>query len=267
MITIPQHRVAAFGLLATLALVPLAGCVPASVVPPASVGRTGHAGTSTIAASPAYRQAAAAFARRDFAGAEKQLRALRADPALPIADATFLDRQIALCRVGAGGGSISVTTSAPVVATARPVAQAQASRADCGPRALLLAARATFPARPLPSLAALCQSAGTTTEGTRLAGLARVAPRVGFAASGVQMDRDALARLHHPALAWVDGNHFVAVLAVHNRHAGVIGGEDTATIHDPNQQREEEIPLTRLLRRSGGVLLTLTPQTRQPVSR
>lgn len=98
------------------------------------------------------------------------------------------------------------------------------------------------------SLPALTRVAGTTPEGTTLAGLQKAAASLGLVAAGVQMDKDALANLSRPALAWVDGNHYLTVLRVKG---------DTATIHDPNQPQKEEVPLSDLLGRSGGVLLTL----------
>ena len=95
----------------------------------------------------------------------------------------------------------------------------------------------------------LTKRAGTTAAGTSLAGLARAAQAVGLKAKGVCVDREALAQLSEPAVAWVDGNHYVALLSVEGQRA---------TIHDPNQQTEEVLPITKLLQRSGGVLLTLS---------
>lgn len=63
------------------------------------------------------------------------------------------------------------------------------------------------------------------------------------------MDRAALSQLSSPAIAWVDGDHYVAVLSVKG---------ETAIIHDPNQSNEEKITTDELLRRSGGVLLLLS---------
>jgi ABC-type bacteriocin/lantibiotic exporter with double-glycine peptidase domain len=53
----------------------------------------------------------------------------------------------------------------------------------------------------------LRRSAETTSEGTTLDGLKRAAESVGSRAEGVQMDREALARLDSPAVTWVDGDH------------------------------------------------------------
>jgi ABC-type bacteriocin/lantibiotic exporter with double-glycine peptidase domain len=98
------------------------------------------------------------------------------------------------------------------------------------------------------TLQELTRAAGTTPQGTTLAGLARAAKRHGLKASGVQMDLPALANLSSPAIAWMDGSHYVAVLRVNG---------DTATIHDPNKPGKEDLPLRDLLGRSGGILLTL----------
>jgi ABC-type bacteriocin/lantibiotic exporter with double-glycine peptidase domain len=63
------------------------------------------------------------------------------------------------------------------------------------------------------------------------------------------VDKAALEQLSPPAIVWVDGNHYVALLSVTG---------ERATIHDPNQPTEEVIPIQELLQRSGGVLLTLS---------
>ena len=120
------------------------------------------------------------------------------------------------------------------------------SQADCGPRALLL----LCPQLGVhTSLDTLRKQAGTTAAGTSLAGLAKAAQAVGLKARGVRVDKQALTQLSDPAVAWVDGNHYVALLSVEGQRA---------TIHDPNQPQEEVLPVTRLLQRSGGVLLTLS---------
>lgn len=123
---------------------------------------------------------------------------------------------------------------------------ARAETADCGPRALLFVCERLRVPATLPQLR---QAAGTTAGGTTLEGLARAAQGLGLKAEGLQADRTALAELHQPAVAWVNGQHCVAVLAT---------SDDRATIHDPNQPREESIPLEELLTRSGGVLLRLS---------
>jgi ABC-type bacteriocin/lantibiotic exporter with double-glycine peptidase domain len=82
-----------------------------------------------------------------------------------------------------------------------------------------------------------------------MAGLAKAARAHGLKATGVQVDREALRTFHPPALAWVDGNHYVAVLST---------GGDRAVIYDPNETKETPIETEELLRRSGGVLLLLS---------
>jgi ABC-type bacteriocin/lantibiotic exporter with double-glycine peptidase domain len=123
---------------------------------------------------------------------------------------------------------------------------ATARQADCGPRALLLLCQR---AGVRADLADLRREAGTTAQGTTLAGLAQAARAHGFRAQGVQMNPQALSELSRPALAWVEADHYVAVLSVNG---------DQATIYDPNQPKEETISTTELWSRCGGVLLTLS---------
>jgi len=141
----------------------------------------------------------------------------------------------------------------PVRETASP--PIREASADCGPRALLFLCQAQHVSVTLEHLRRI---AGTRAEdgGTSLEGLARAARDAGFTAEGVQMDERALASLASPAIAWVDGDHYIAVLGIRHR---LFGGGNTALIHDPNQRREEVVPLDDLMRRSGGVLLTLSP--------
>jgi hypothetical protein len=127
-----------------------------------------------------------------------------------------------------------------------PTLDAKTVHADCGPRALELALRRLG---RTATLDALRKQAETTARGTTLEGLAAAARSNGVKARGVQMDRTALAQVSTPALAWVDGDHFVALLSV---------SENEAVIHDPNHGKEETIGLDDLIRRSGGVLLLLS---------
>lgn len=133
-------------------------------------------------------------------------------------------------------------------AAGRPVSQRISSpdAADCGPRALFLICQEQG---VLSSLAELRRTAGTTVKGTTLAGLAKAAKAQGWKAAGVQVDRQALAQMSGPAIAWIDGDHYIAVLSVSG---------DTATVHDPNKPQKEEMALDDLLRRCGGIVLTLS---------
>jgi ABC-type bacteriocin/lantibiotic exporter with double-glycine peptidase domain len=97
-------------------------------------------------------------------------------------------------------------------------------------------------------IANLRKSAGTSRDGTSLDGLEKAAKSVGLKAVSLQVDKDALAHISTPAVAWLDGNHFVALLDV---------SRDSATLHDPNEGKEKEMPLLELLSRSGGIVLTL----------
>jgi ABC-type bacteriocin/lantibiotic exporter with double-glycine peptidase domain len=94
----------------------------------------------------------------------------------------------------------------------------------------------------------LARVAGTNRFGTTLAGLERAAEAAGLRAEAVQMDLPALRTMEGMGIAWVDGDHYAAVMSIRG---------DEARIHDPNQPAEETISTARLLRRSGGIVLTL----------
>jgi hypothetical protein len=132
------------------------------------------------------------------------------------------------------------------------VADVNAGRAasDCGPRALLLACDRLG---VRTSLAALTKAAGTNSRGTSLAGLKRAAESLHLNAEGLQTGREALPGLPMPAIAWVHGDHYVAVLALSGR-----GESGTATVHDPNEPTEKTASQESLLQDCGGYLLTLS---------
>ncbi len=198
--------------------------------------------------SAQYRAAVALYARHDYPAALAGVNSLLQQPQYQQrpADLDFLRQQQAICRhaLAPHVAAVPVRFTSPVTVPApapRPISQA-----DCGPRALLL----LCPQLGVrTSLDALRKQAGTTAAGTSLAGLAKAAQAVGLKARGVRLDKQALTQLSDPAVAWVDGNHYVALLSVEGQQV---------TIHDPNQQSEEVLPVTRLLQRSGGVLLTLS---------
>lgn len=224
-----------------LVLPVVVGCAPPSAAP----GPPPPTSSASISAAPLYRQAVARYARRDFAGALSVLNSLQSVPPYrdnPAAQ-SFLERQRRLCRQALSGRSAAGRSSA--ASPPAPVSHVSAS-ADCGPRALLLVCREM--GVTAVDLETLRKAAGTKASGTSLEGLARAAKGMGLKAKGVQMDRQALAQLSSPALAWVDGNHYIAVLSVSG---------DAASVHDPNTPQKEEMTLDDLLRRSGGVLLTL----------
>ena len=122
---------------------------------------------------------------------------------------------------------------------------------DCGPRALAIAAKEL---RVKADLAGLTKACNTTADGTTLEGLMKGAKSIGLNATGVQVDRDALAQLPTPAIAWWEGNHFVAVLKISEN---AFTGEVSALIHDPNQIKPGNVKLADLLAKSGGIILTL----------
>jgi hypothetical protein len=119
--------------------------------------------------------------------------------------------------------------------------------ADCGPRALAVVLEAR--GRQV-EVSWLARVAGTNRFGTTLAGLERAAAAAGLRAEAVQMDFPALTKMEGMGIAWVDGDHYVAVLSVRG---------DEAIIRDPNHSQDERIETEQLLRRSGGIVLTLAP--------
>jgi hypothetical protein len=194
----------------------------------------------------AYQEAVQLYARHDYRGALAALDRLEAVPGRTAADRAFLERQREICEAAQGGGVRVFTHSGGQATTPSPQRVLRtAEQADCGPRALLIVCRKLGIAA---TLADLRQKASTTGGGTTLAGLAKAARAEGLKPEGIHVDRDALANLSSTALAWVDGDHYLAVLSVDG---------DQATIHDPNKRDEETIPTDDLLRRSGGILLTL----------
>ncbi|HLJ66444.1 MAG TPA: cysteine peptidase family C39 domain-containing protein [Chloroflexota bacterium] len=124
-----------------------------------------------------------------------------------------------------------------------------AAEAGCGPRALLLVCDKLG---VHTTLKALESAAGSIDGKTSMAGLKRAAEGLGLKASGIQAGREALPTLRTPALAWVHGNHYIAVLEM--RGAGESG---TVLIHDPNEADEATIAQERFLQMGGGFLLTL----------
>jgi len=116
----------------------------------------------------------------------------------------------------------------------------------CGPRALLLICQQE---KIHAQFDDLYSKAHTNAHGTTLAGLANAARSVGLKATGVKMDYEAIVSLKEPAIAWVDGNHYIVVVSVSGSNA---------CIHDPNKLRKENISVGALSKRSHGIFLLLT---------
>ncbi len=192
---------------------------------------------SRIHSDPLYRQAEACCRQHRYLQAAHLLQRLANQPGLSLEAVDFVRRQRNICLRDAGqkvfttedteeyrGKTLSLSSAVRAVAPAE---------ADCGPRALRLVCQ-QFGIEV--SLSKLRQLAGTTAQGTSMAGLATAAKAVGMKAEGVQTGRDALPELDMPALAYVNGNHFLAVLSLQGS-----GDEGIATIHDPNRAAEETI--------------------------
>ena len=229
----------------TLSLVGCHGQRSPAATAPAADARA--ADVVPVQQSPPYRAAVRLFAGHQYPAALVQINSLLRQPQYQNrpADRDFLRQQQTICRRAIDPHALAphlASTSVP----ASPTAPRPAAQADCGPRALLLLCPHLGVRTTLDTLRT---QAGTTAAGTSLAGLARAAQAVGLKAKGVRVDKPALEQLAAPAVVWVDGNHYVALLSVAGQRA---------TIHDPNQQAEEVLPVTQLLQRSGGILLTLS---------
>lgn len=231
--------------------------VTASVAVPVRHRHSSHESLKVVG-STTYREARERFARKDYREALTLVNSLLAQKDLTEEARAYLTRQQRICQDALAGKPVGPRALSTAVASSK-VRQGKrsprpASDADCGPRALLLVCeKLKIPA----TRESLRTAAGTSANGTTLAGLKKAAESVGLSAEGVQMDRGALARLESPAVAWMDGNHYVAVLTVQG---------DSALVHDPNKAEAETVPLKRLLARSGGVLLTLTRTPPKPTA-
>jgi hypothetical protein len=200
------------------------------------------AAVSQVQASPLYHQAEQAYRHHQFAQALHLLDQMRAAPGQTPVTLTFLERQRNLCLQAMDPHPVSlplaVTTPAPAVS---------AAEADCGPRALSLVCQRLGIST---SVARLRQLAGTTEQGTSLAGLEKAAKALGLKAEGVQVGREALGQVELPAVAWVNQKHYEALLSLQGE-----GEQATATVHDPNRPNEETMSKERLLELTGGYLL------------
>lgn len=204
----------------------------------------------------AYRQAEAACTGKRYAKAADLLARLAGDTRLSIADRAFCREQQAICLRDANLPVPPIASTpfvpasvvtVPIASAASPMRSLTPMQADCGPRALRLVCERLGVQASLP---ALRQMAGTTAQGTSMAGLANAAAKVGLNTEGMQVSREALARVETPAVAWVNQNHYIAVLSLDGD-----GQNATALVHDPNAPNEQNISQERLLRMCGGYLL------------
>jgi hypothetical protein len=229
----------AFSVLLTILAAP--GCGKQAVIGvsgperPAIRSRVSDSGSKGLPDS--YRSAVQLYARKDYRGALAIIDQLLATPNLSLEKREFLRRQRNIC--------LNTQSAAASQSPPRSV-QRSGGVADCGPRAMGILLHKIGKDVPTVELA---RTAGTNRYGTTLAGLEKAAKAKGLKCEAVQMDLNALKQLPGMGIAWVDGDHYVAVLTVF--------GEE-ARIHDPNHENEETIPTETLLRRSGGIVLSIS---------
>jgi hypothetical protein len=202
---------------------------------------------SLVQSLPLYQQAEAACQQQQFHKAARLLSRLAASPGLSADALTFLHEQRAICLRDAGEKVPPSVAVVPPPAPVPPPVSSSSVSADCGPRALALVCQRLGVSA---SVARLRQAAGTTEQGTSMAGLAKAARAVGLKAEGVQVSREGLGHVELPALAWVNSSHYLVVWSVQGD-----AEQGTATIRDPNQVQEETIPREKLLQLCGGYLL------------
>jgi len=200
---------------------------------------------------PLYQQAQQDCARQQYREAADALARLAADKTLSVPEQAFCQEQRAICLKDAGLSAATHKASTPPLPTVSPASSPKLppEQANCGPRALLLVCEKLGVHTTLPLLQ---QGAGTTAQGTSMAGLTTAAQKVGLTAEGVQVSREALPEQPLPAIAYVNGNHFIVVLKLQGE-----GENATATIHDPNDASAVSISQEQLLRQCSGYLLLL----------
>lgn len=247
MISIAWPRV---GLFATYATLPffLAGCHHAPSAP--AVSRTRAASTFSAAhvqSLPLYRQAKQACTQKQYRQAADLLARLAADTSLSAQERDFCQEQRAICLKDAGLPTPPFRSAFVPPPASPPASPLTPDQANCGPRALNLVCERLGVHTSLPDLQ---RAAGTTRQGTSLEGLAKAAQKVGLKTEGLQVSRQALAHVDMPAIAWVNENHYIAVLSTQGE-----GEQGTAVVHDPNSGGEQTISQERLLSQCSGYLL------------
>ncbi len=121
---------------------------------------------------------------------------------------------------------------------------------SCGPRAIRLVCK--YLRMPAVSLHVLERVGRTNQHGTSMAGMVRAARAAGFKPLAVQASRQGYSKLPMPAIAWVNGDHYIAVFSMHGK-----GAHATATVWDPNALAPVTLSQQSLLRMSGGIMLLL----------
>ena len=189
---------------------------------------------------PLYQQAQNLYRHHQPQKAARLLQRIPHLIALNSTQNAFLQDQIQLCLMPHSPSSQK---------TAPSLQQASLAQVDCGPRALLLVCRYLGLHPTLAQVRRLC---ALTPRGTTLLSLAQAAQKLGLQATGVQTGRKALPLLPMPAIAWVNGHHFIAVFSLSKDPKHL-----TATVQDPNVGHPQTLSQERLLSLSGGYLLLL----------
>jgi hypothetical protein len=201
-----------------------------------------------VQSSPLFQQAREACKRHDYQHAASLLDRLARTPGLVPEAVAFVQKQRSICLKDAGMPAVA-PVSIPASLPARTFTAHTSADADCGPRALLLVCQKLGVKTDLETLR---KTAGTTAEGTTMAGLQQAAQKFGLKAEGVQVSREALPDLSPPAIVWLHRDHYAVLTDIRGR-----GEEGACTLRDPNDPKEQTWPQEKLLQQSSGVLLLL----------
>jgi hypothetical protein len=195
-----------------------------------------------LQSSSLYQQARHDCQRHNYRLAADHLQTLARTPGLAPDAIAFVETQREICLRDAG-----LPSPASVVPASLP-ARTPAD-ADCGPRALLIVCQKLGVKTNLETLR---KSAGTTAEGTTMAGLQQAAQKLGLKAEGVQVSREALPDVSPPAIIWLHHNHYAVLTGISGR-----GDQAQCSVFDPNHRGEETWLQEQLLQQSGGFLLLI----------
>ena len=244
-------------------VVVLSGCTPShsptASITPSAISRTSapvvappteqQKAIAHVRTLPLYQQATTACQQKRYRDAADLLARLAKQSDLTPSEITFVEQQQVLCLKDAGLPAPKlIPTAFHPTASRTTTAKADPASVDCG-LALVCTKLGVK-----TDVATLRQKAGTTGQGTSMAGLGNAAKSLGLKTEGVQISREALHDLRLPAIGYVNGTHFIEVIALNGNGSG----EDaTATIHDPNLSTEQTIPQERLLRLTSGYLLSV----------
>lgn len=204
---------------------------------------------STIQNSGEYKLAANLCQKKKYVQAISVLSKLSHKYILPV-QTQFITSQIVVCKSHISVNNYNIVQQHAKIPRFSSVSPSRSNIDNCGPRALEIICHTQHIKATTSELE--MRAHDIAGLGTSMAGLAAAAKSVGFLTEGVQVSRKEIKILPTPAIAWVNGNHYDAVLVIR---------ANTAIIWDPNESHSASISLERLLRMSSGYFLLLKRNT------